>query len=51
MFHLLQPGAHIWLVFLVEMSEEQAAADLLFFQPEEAPQLLELLLRKGIEGL
>src|SRR5690348_1512376 len=33
------------------MSEEQAAADLLFFQPEDAPQIVELLLRKGIEGL
>ena len=40
LFHLRQPGAHIWLVLLVEMSEEQAAADLLFFQPEDAPQIL-----------
>jgi hypothetical protein len=50
-FHLIQPGAHIWLVLLVEMSEEHAAADLLVFQPEDAPQILELILRKGIEGL
>ncbi len=49
--HLLQPGAHIWLVLLVEMSEEHAAADLLFFQPEDAPQILERILRKGIEGI
>jgi len=33
------------------MSEEQAAADLLVFQPEDAPQLLELIPRYGIEGL
>ena len=50
-FHLLQPGAHIRFVPLVEMSEEHTAADLLFFQTEGAPQILELLLRKGIEGL
>jgi Na+-translocating ferredoxin:NAD+ oxidoreductase RnfE subunit len=31
LLHLLQPGAHIWLVLLVEMHEEQAAAELLFF--------------------
>jgi hypothetical protein len=51
LFHFFQPGAHIWLVFLVEMSEEQAAADLHFFQSEDAPQILELLLGKSIEGL
>ena len=33
------------------MSEEHTAADLLFLQPEDALQILELLLRKGIEGL
>jgi hypothetical protein len=33
------------------MSEEHAAADLLFFQPEDAPQILELIPRYGIEGL
>ena len=50
-FHLLQPGAHILFVLLVEMSEEQAAADLLFFRPEDAPQILDILLRKSIESL
>ena len=35
----------------MEMSKEHAAADLLFFQPEDAPQILELILRKSIEGL
>ncbi len=49
-FHLLQPGAHIWLVLLVEVAEEEGPGELLTLKPGQALGIVELLIAQGVDG-